>query len=268
MEVLARAAAVIIEPDVRERARARDRGAAPAGDRGRRPGRRAAADRRPGDRRADRRRGAEPVPARVGQGARRRVRRGAQRSAWATGWSCWRCGGRPSTCAAVGGYVAMNVSPATLLTPGAAELLQPAAARAGRCSSCPSTTRSRTTTRCRASSRRCAPRGMRLAIDDVGAGFSSLRHIVITAPTSSSSTAASSAGVSRRPVLHHPGPLAGRLRPRLAAPGWSPRASRRRRTPPPPPARCRPRPGLALRAPRPGRRAADPRRRRGTVRPR
>ena len=29
---------------------------------------------------------------------------------------------------------------------------------------------------------RCAQQGMRLAIDDVGAGFSSLRHIVLTTP--------------------------------------------------------------------------------------
>jgi EAL domain-containing protein (putative c-di-GMP-specific phosphodiesterase class I) len=81
----------------------------------------------------------------------------------------------------VGGYVAMNVSPATLLTPECGDLLGRlplgrvllelsehdqvedyvalnavlAPFRAG---------------------------GLRLAIDDVGAGFSSLRHIVVTAP--------------------------------------------------------------------------------------
>jgi len=81
----------------------------------------------------------------------------------------------------VGGYVSMNVSPATLLTPACRDLLASlplprvllelsehdqvedydalaavlAPLRAG---------------------------GMRLAIDDVGAGFSSLRHIVVTAP--------------------------------------------------------------------------------------
>jgi len=81
----------------------------------------------------------------------------------------------------VDGYVAMNVSPATLVTPECGALLAglpaervllelseheqvedyPALAAA-----------------------LAAPRaaGMRLAIDDVGAGFSSLRHIVITAP--------------------------------------------------------------------------------------
>ena len=46
---------------------------------GRRPGGRAAADRRPRDRAPGRRRGAQPLPGRVGQGARRLLRRGAQR---------------------------------------------------------------------------------------------------------------------------------------------------------------------------------------------
>jgi EAL domain-containing protein (putative c-di-GMP-specific phosphodiesterase class I) len=81
----------------------------------------------------------------------------------------------------VSGYVSMNVSPQTLLTPACGELLaglpldrvvlelseheqvQDYAALAA------------TLDPLRA-------RGMRLAIDDVGAGFSSLRHIVITNP--------------------------------------------------------------------------------------
>jgi EAL domain-containing protein (putative c-di-GMP-specific phosphodiesterase class I) len=81
----------------------------------------------------------------------------------------------------VTGYVAMNVSPATLLTPGCADLLgrlpldrvllelsehdpvEDYDALAA------------VLTPLRA-------RGLRLAIDDVGAGFSSLRHIVLTSP--------------------------------------------------------------------------------------
>ena len=57
----------------------RDRGPAGAGHRRRRPGGGAAADRRPRDRRPGGRRGAQPLPGRVGHGARRRLRAGAQR---------------------------------------------------------------------------------------------------------------------------------------------------------------------------------------------
>ena len=68
MDVLAHAAV----GDHRARVRraqppGRDRGPARAGHRGRRPGRRAAADRRARHRRPGRRRGAEPLPGRVGQ---------------------------------------------------------------------------------------------------------------------------------------------------------------------------------------------------------
>ena len=52
----------------------------------------------------------------------------------------------------------------------------------GCCSSSPSTTRWRTTTRSRTALEPLRAKGMRLAIDDVGAGFSSLRHIVLTKP--------------------------------------------------------------------------------------
>jgi EAL domain-containing protein (putative c-di-GMP-specific phosphodiesterase class I) len=82
---------------------------------------------------------------------------------------------------AVGGYVAMNVSPGTLLTPAFAELLDrlplervllelsehdPVEDYA----------------ELSAALRPHREAGMRLAIDDVGSGFSSLRHIVLTTP--------------------------------------------------------------------------------------
>ena len=83
--------------------------------------------------------------------------------------------------ASVEGYVSMNVSPATLMTPECAALLLRLPLdrvllelsehdRVDDYDSLRST---------------LAPlrsRGMRLAIDDVGAGFSSLRHIVVTTP--------------------------------------------------------------------------------------
>jgi len=82
---------------------------------------------------------------------------------------------------AVGGYIAMNVSPATLLTPECGELLGRLPLRRvllelsehdqvedyNLLNSALAPFRSE---------------GMRLAIDDVGAGFSSLRHIVVTSP--------------------------------------------------------------------------------------
>jgi EAL domain-containing protein (putative c-di-GMP-specific phosphodiesterase class I) len=83
--------------------------------------------------------------------------------------------------AAVTGYVSMNVSPATLLTPGCLDLLaglplsrvllelsehDPVEDYAA----------------LREVLDPLRARGLRLAIDDVGAGFSSLRHIVVTAP--------------------------------------------------------------------------------------
>ena len=81
----------------------------------------------------------------------------------------------------VGGYVAMNVSPATVLTPACGELLRrlpldrvvleltehDAVEDYDRLSAALAPFRAA---------------GLRLAIDDVGAGFSSLRHIVVTAP--------------------------------------------------------------------------------------
>jgi EAL domain-containing protein (putative c-di-GMP-specific phosphodiesterase class I) len=102
--------------------------------------------------------------------------------------------------ARVDGYVAMNVSPATLLTPDLAELLgrlpldrvllelsehDPVEDYA-------------------ALTRTLAPfraDGLRLAIDDVGAGFSSLRHIVVTAPDVIKIDRSIVAGVDTDPVL-------------------------------------------------------------------
>lgn len=81
----------------------------------------------------------------------------------------------------VSGYVAMNVSPRTLLTEECAELMQrlPLERILLELSEHdPVDDYDRL-------SEQLAPlraRGLRLAIDDVGAGFSSLRHIVLTAP--------------------------------------------------------------------------------------
>lgn len=100
----------------------------------------------------------------------------------------------------VGGYVAMNVSPATLLTPEFSELMgrlplervllelsehdqvEDYAAL------------STTLAPFRAS-------GLRLAIDDVGAGFSSLRHIVVTSPDVIKIDRSIVAGLDTDPVL-------------------------------------------------------------------
>ena len=81
----------------------------------------------------------------------------------------------------VDGYVAMNVSPATLLTPECLGLLQRLPlprvllelSEHDPVEDYPALS---------AALSPCASTGLRLAIDDVGAGFSSLRHIVLTAP--------------------------------------------------------------------------------------
>jgi EAL domain-containing protein (putative c-di-GMP-specific phosphodiesterase class I) len=81
----------------------------------------------------------------------------------------------------VSGYVALNISPATLLTPEATDLL--AALPLDRIVL--ELSEHDAVEDYAALESVLAPlraRGMRLAIDDVGAGFSSLRHIVITAP--------------------------------------------------------------------------------------
>jgi len=81
----------------------------------------------------------------------------------------------------VSGYVAMNVSPATLFTRPCADFLAglPLARVVLELSEHePIEDYDRLT----AALAPLRARGMRLAIDDVGAGFSSLRHIVVTAP--------------------------------------------------------------------------------------
>lgn len=101
----------------------------------------------------------------------------------------------------VGGYVAMNVSPATLLTTECGDLLgrlplprvllelsehDPVEDYA-------------------ALEAALAPHranGLRLAIDDVGAGFSSLRHIVVTSPDVLKIDRSIVSGLNRDPVLN------------------------------------------------------------------
>ncbi|SET74431.1 sensor domain-containing phosphodiesterase [Geodermatophilus poikilotrophus] len=100
----------------------------------------------------------------------------------------------------VDGYIALNVSPATVLTPGFAELLgrlpldrvvlelteHDAVEDYDRLSAALAPFRKA---------------GLRLAIDDVGAGFSSLRHIVVTAPDVIKLDRSIAAGVATDRVL-------------------------------------------------------------------
>jgi EAL domain-containing protein (putative c-di-GMP-specific phosphodiesterase class I) len=83
--------------------------------------------------------------------------------------------------AKVSGYVTMNVSPATLLTPACAQLIHrlPLHRIVLELSEHDPVD---DYDRLKAVLTPLRSAGMRLAIDDVGAGFSSLRHIVITAP--------------------------------------------------------------------------------------
>jgi EAL domain-containing protein (putative c-di-GMP-specific phosphodiesterase class I) len=81
----------------------------------------------------------------------------------------------------VSGYIAMNVSPATLLTPECGELLGRLPLRRVLLE----LSEHDQVEDYALLNSALAPfraEGMRLAIDDVGAGFSSLRHIVVTAP--------------------------------------------------------------------------------------
>ena len=100
----------------------------------------------------------------------------------------------------VTGYVAMNVSPGTLLTPGCAELLNrlPLDRILLELSEHDQV---EDYDALAAVLRPLRERGMRLAIDDVGAGFSSLRHIVLTAPDVIKLDRSIVAGVSTDPVL-------------------------------------------------------------------
>ena len=101
---------------------------------------------------------------------------------------------------AVDGYVAMNVSPQTLLTPGFSELL-------GRLPLdrvlLELSEHDQVEDYAALHAVLAAPRaaGMRLAIDDVGAGFSSLRHIVLCAPDVIKLDRSIVDGVSTDPVL-------------------------------------------------------------------
>jgi len=100
----------------------------------------------------------------------------------------------------VPGYIAMNISPATLLTPQAAELFDRLPldrvllelSEHDQVEDYDALMAVLTPLRAR---------GMRLAIDDVGAGFSSLRHIVLTAPDVIKLDRSMIDGVSTDPVL-------------------------------------------------------------------
>jgi len=101
---------------------------------------------------------------------------------------------------AVGGYVAMNVSPATLLTAECGELL----ARLPLDRVLLELSEHDQVEDYDALTVTLAPLragGLRLAIDDVGAGFSSLRHIVVTSPDVIKIDRSIVAGLDSDPVL-------------------------------------------------------------------
>ena len=206
-------------------ARRGGRGAPDTPGRRRRARRAAAAHRRARHGRADRRRGAQPLPPRVGQGAGRLLRRGAQR--------------RPGPPPRAARPRARGRAPRRRVGLRRHERLArhlPAARddrscstgcrSSGCCSSCPSTTRSRTTPSSRPSSRRCGPGGCAWpwttsAPASPRSATSSRPH-----PTSSSSTAASStASRPTRCCARSSGRWSSS--PTAARPRWWPRASRR-----------------------------------------
>jgi EAL domain-containing protein (putative c-di-GMP-specific phosphodiesterase class I) len=100
----------------------------------------------------------------------------------------------------VDGYVAMNVSPATLLTPECGELLGrlPLSRVLLELSEHDQVQDYATMN---AALEPFRTRGLRLAIDDVGAGFSSLRHIVVTAPDVIKIDRSIVSGLNTDPVL-------------------------------------------------------------------
>jgi EAL domain-containing protein (putative c-di-GMP-specific phosphodiesterase class I) len=100
----------------------------------------------------------------------------------------------------VGGYVAMNVSPATLLTPEFSELMSrlPLGRVLLELSEHDQVEDYAALTDALAPFRAA---GLRLAIDDVGAGFSSLRHIVVTSPDVIKIDRSIVAGLDTDPVL-------------------------------------------------------------------
>ena len=100
----------------------------------------------------------------------------------------------------VSGYVSLNVSPQTLVTPACGELL--AALPLDRVLL--ELSEHDPVHDYASLARALAPlrdRGMRLAIDDVGAGFSSLRHIVMASPDVLKLDRSIVSGVDRDPVL-------------------------------------------------------------------
>ncbi|MCW2684343.1 MAG: putative Diguanylate cyclase/phosphodiesterase with sensor, partial [Blastococcus sp.] len=100
----------------------------------------------------------------------------------------------------VDGYIAMNVSPATLLTPECGDLL----GRLPLPRVLLELSEHDQVEDYAALNAALAPfraDGMRLAIDDVGAGFSSLRHIVVTAPDVIKIDRSIVAGLDTDPVL-------------------------------------------------------------------
>lgn len=101
---------------------------------------------------------------------------------------------------AVEGYVAMNVSPQTLVTPACAALLARLPAQRVLLEL---SEHDQVEDYAALHAALAAPRaaGMRLAIDDVGAGFSSLRHIVLCSPDVIKLDRSIIDGVSGDPVL-------------------------------------------------------------------
>ncbi len=100
----------------------------------------------------------------------------------------------------VGGYVAMNVSPATLLTPECGDLL----GRLPLPRVLLELSEHDPVDDYAALQDALAPHranGLRLAIDDVGAGFSSLRHIVVTSPDVIKIDRSIVSGLNSDPVL-------------------------------------------------------------------
>ena len=155
----------------------------------------------------------------------------------------------------VGGYVAMNVSPATLLTPECGDLL----GRLPLPRVLLELSEHDPVDDYAALQDALAPHranGLRLAIDDVGAGFSSLRHIVVTSPDVIKIDRSIVSGLNSDPVLSK---LVQSLvefghgcRVRVVAEGVETDGEAAAlRTP-----RRRLRPGLALRPARPARGAA------------
>ena len=100
----------------------------------------------------------------------------------------------------VDGYVAMNVSPTTLLDPRCAELLAELPAERVLVELSEHDQVADYDLLC-AALQPLRANGMRLAIDDVGAGFSSLRHIVLTSPDVIKLDRSIVAGVTTDPVL-------------------------------------------------------------------